>query len=299
LTIGPHNINKAELEELLTRVAEIKRIKIFQRALEKKASAYISFRSSECAKRATVFLKQQPPGVFKESNELAVVEYPATESSRLRHALMAVPPDAQWEEVEPVGTLSKKARKLAAAENRIVYVRQVMMEPEDLRRALEAHGKLRGLYVIPAKPNPFNPAMLANLHLEAFTSLLPSGAASKRQLVREPEPEHTSVKFDSLPAFTAAEPSELSATEKQAVKNVQSVAELVEEKESPGSSSGVAGDTEQEDLEPKPTAFALFETPAAAAQAIAQKTGGCTLPRHKRYIELKLVSTCRLPSLPP
>ncbi|KAI8905448.1 hypothetical protein EDD86DRAFT_211517 [Gorgonomyces haynaldii] len=158
ITNCPHNINKVELETALARVGEIKRIKIFQRAIEKKASAFISFRNTETAKRALVFINKQPR-LFSETTDPAIVEYPAQESSKLRQQQTMVPPDALWENVgndfksESLGTLSKKARKLAAAENRIVYIRQLELDRQELINELEHHGRIKSLHIIEKPQN--------------------------------------------------------------------------------------------------------------------------------------------------
>ncbi|KAI8901881.1 hypothetical protein BC833DRAFT_60293 [Globomyces pollinis-pini] len=130
----PHNINKPEIESVLSKIGHIHRIKIFQRAVEKKSSVFVTFKSTEKAKSARLFLETHKLP-FKEMKESLEVEYPAQDISR-NPPSFTLPGQTGG----PL-TLSKKARKLLAAENRIVYVRS--LEPLDyatLKAGLEIIG---------------------------------------------------------------------------------------------------------------------------------------------------------------
>lgn len=267
----PHNINKVfiflnkiELEQLLEQMGEIKRIKIFQRALEKKASAFISFRTADFAKRARLHLIQQGSAVFRESDEVAVVEYPTTEESKHKHATILT--DAQCE-TELVGTLSKKARKLAASENRIVYIRQVEMPVDELKDALRVHGPLRAFHLLPPRAPPAG-VKISETKSDATDSQLDS-AQEKGNRSKDTEAVADAPTGDQVSL----------RSEESHIQSSGSNVTIVND---------ISQSSEQEIL--KPTAFAVFETPSSAAQAIANKTGGCTLPRHKR-VDLPLQSS--------
>jgi hypothetical protein len=161
LTNCPHNINKVfyliqnELEIIFLSVGEIRRIKIFQRAIEKRATAFVTFKNAETAKKAAQYIKQQPAGVFTDSAEAALVDYPADEQQAvLRQHVNVVPSDAIWDDSKPnetevtMGTLSKKARKIAAAENRIVYVRQLEVSEQELSEEMEKIGQVKTIQII-------------------------------------------------------------------------------------------------------------------------------------------------------
>lgn len=136
----PHNINKViplinmqpEIEQVLSQVGLITRVKIFQRAAEKKSSVFITFKSIEKARLAAEFMRQHNMA-FKEMKEPLEVEYPTQDISR-HPPVFATDPSA-------VPTLSKKARKLLAASNTIAYARSP--DPLDanlLEQELSIHG---------------------------------------------------------------------------------------------------------------------------------------------------------------
>lgn len=159
-------LKQLELETLVGPVCEIKRIKIFQRAIEKKASAFLTFKTAEMAKRVMAYLKQRGDALFADdgtgtSNKGIGLEYPARVGSMVQNQVIHVPADAQWESsattttsqlVEPTGTLSKKARKLAAAENRIVYIRNLEISTHELTALMATHGLVKSMHLV-VKPD--------------------------------------------------------------------------------------------------------------------------------------------------
>lgn len=248
-------------------MAEIKRIKIFQRPSEKKASAFISFRNADNAKRAMLFLRQQPPGFFKEAlanspedgaglkNELINIEYPVSETNKLHQALLSVPLEPSKTCGEIVGTLSKKARKLAAAENRIVYIRQVETDSENIRNVLSKFGVIKNLLLLPPRNRYIQQTCDANL----------------------------GTRFENLGLCDDIESSSDGTV--KATYNHKQHHQLQTPSSSPVHTTSL-NDFDTSISTPKPayTAFIVFEKASDAASAILDKAAGCTLPRHKRFI---------------
>ncbi|KAJ3271682.1 hypothetical protein HDV01_006461 [Terramyces sp. JEL0728] len=127
----PHNINKPEIENVLSTAGQIVRIKIYQRSIEKKASVFVAFKTAGQAKNATQYLNEHNL-IFNEMKEPLQVEYPAQD---ITHR----PPT--FATTLQSSTLSKKARKQLAAENCIVYVRSMEpLIPNILQEGMSIHG---------------------------------------------------------------------------------------------------------------------------------------------------------------
>ena len=205
----PLGTTRGELEMVFGRIAEIKRFRIHQRPLDRNAQVYLTFRNAENAKRAVAFVKQAPR-IFKDTNEPAVVDYPAPQEPDTRGFMsgQGVTTDASWNApafqgqqsaaaAAAAALVSKKARKLAASENRIVYFRQmpIDMTLPQLQSTLSYHGRLVAFHLVPKPNNRVTPL----------------------------------------------------------------------------------------------TAFAVFESNAAAASAVNAKAGGCTLPRKSSFVHTRLI----------
>lgn len=268
--------------------------------MEKKASAFITFKNSECAKRAMVYLKQQPPGFFNSGvepslkGELVNVEYPATESSK--QALVSASSSilqseslSKWnqnldtDEI-PVVTLSKKARKLAAAENRIVYIRQLEISGEELQNVLGAHGKIVQMFILPPRSLPQSPVPVS-VGSDDKNSAYDYESSSSKETVKASllSSFYQNVKTENVLISDGANGLTDDFNSKN---NSAHISSAVEEKTAHNvDDKGTSIFTEPlsvEDITPKKTAFVVFEKPSSALQAIAQKTAGGTLPRHKR-----------------
>jgi hypothetical protein len=116
----------------LSQIAPISRIKIFQRAVEKKSSVFVTFKSIDRARSAAAFMKKNNLA-FKDMKEPLAVEYPTQDISR-HPPVFATDPNA-------VPSLSKKARKMLAANNTIAYARSPdPFVAEALQSALSIHG---------------------------------------------------------------------------------------------------------------------------------------------------------------
>jgi hypothetical protein len=125
----------------LSQIAFVQRVKIFQRASEKKSSVFVSFRTPEMAQKAVHFLNVNPL-VFKDMTQPLEVEYPTQDISKHPPIFANAPPAG----------LSKKARKQLAAENRIAYIRSAEpMDPQDYEEQLSIHGSVK---VYPVKTVP-------------------------------------------------------------------------------------------------------------------------------------------------
>ncbi|KAJ1330640.1 hypothetical protein BSLG_009092 [Batrachochytrium salamandrivorans] len=141
----PHNINKPELEAVFSHFNENKRIKIYQRSNERRASVFLTFRTPEIARKAASFVGARQRPVFRDMNEPVVVEFPAKDitmgpgSSGGDSAAAAAAAQKATPSSGDASTRGfKKSRRTAAAENRIVYVRQVAPEItslEDLKKS--------------------------------------------------------------------------------------------------------------------------------------------------------------------
>lgn len=128
----PHNINKVEIEKMLSKFGIITKIKIFQRATEKKSSVFVCFKTIDRARAAAEYLKKENSALNSMTLNL-VVEYPCQDISR-DAPIFLVDPNA-------LPSLSKKSRKLLAASNTICYARSLEpLNENELHAALSAHG---------------------------------------------------------------------------------------------------------------------------------------------------------------
>ncbi|KAJ3350691.1 hypothetical protein HDU91_006213 [Kappamyces sp. JEL0680] len=131
-SILSHLPKQPEIEQILSQVAPIFRIKIFQRAAEKKSSVFVTFKSPDKARLAAAFMKQNNL-IFKDMKEPLDVEYPTQDISRNPPVFESDP--------NALPSLSKKARKQLAAANCIAYARsQEPIVVPDLVNALSIHG---------------------------------------------------------------------------------------------------------------------------------------------------------------
>eukprot|EP00842_Homolaphlyctis_polyrhiza_P006987 jgi/Hompol1/878/HPOL_005444-RA len=140
----PQSIQKSELEAILCLVSDVKRFRIHQRPVERRVSAYITFKSPDAARKALSTLGSLRPPVLHNLAEMLSIEFPAKEIPRQFNS-----PDTTWRrcdtnqdterrELLPPG--SKKSKKTATAENRIVYVRQVAANVTTLEMLKETFG---------------------------------------------------------------------------------------------------------------------------------------------------------------
>jgi RNA recognition motif-containing protein len=130
-------LTKPEIETVLAHIGHLNRIKIFQKATEKKSSVFVSFKTISEALKARNYLTTTK-NLFNEMTEDIQVEYPTQDISRKPPVFVSA---------NPAG-LSKKARKLLAAENRIAYCRNAEeFDQELLYKDLQAHGPC-SVYII-------------------------------------------------------------------------------------------------------------------------------------------------------
>ncbi|KAJ3308595.1 hypothetical protein HDV04_001052 [Boothiomyces sp. JEL0838] len=127
----PHNINKPEIEQVMSSIGQILRIKIYQRSVEKKSSVFVAFKTIAQAKHACQYLNEHNL-IFKEMKEPLQVEYPTQDITHRPPAFATT---------QQASALSKKARKQLAAENCIVYVRSLEpLIPNILQEGMGIHG---------------------------------------------------------------------------------------------------------------------------------------------------------------
>ena len=157
------NIIKCDVDRLFVNVSEIKRIKIVQNT-GRSSSVFITFRTSEAAKRLLVYIKNLAKTrgyLFKGSTEPPAIEYPTTEASKTQNAPQSPSPSLLRVESEEIGfvapgvyrteqaySMSKKARKQAAASNRIIYIRDLTIGKQELSNSLSAFGKISSLHIL-------------------------------------------------------------------------------------------------------------------------------------------------------
>lgn len=116
----------------MIRLAPIFRIKIFQRAAEKKSSVFVTFKTADHAHLAAEYMRKHSMA-FHDMEEPCHVEYPTQDISR-HPPIFVKDPNA-------LPTLSKKARKQLAATNTLAYARSPdPIDPIQLQKSLSVHG---------------------------------------------------------------------------------------------------------------------------------------------------------------